>query len=52
MCHKAKILPGFTFRLNVSSCSPYNADQGLATVSCFIRWKITYEGKQCKFSLW
>lgn len=26
MCHKAKILPGFTFRLNVSSCSPYNAD--------------------------
>ncbi|HLC70513.1 MAG TPA: DNA-directed RNA polymerase subunit A', partial [Candidatus Nanoarchaeia archaeon] len=26
MCHKAKILPGRTFRLNPAVCNPYNAD--------------------------
>ena len=26
MCHRAKILPGKTFRLNPSVCNPYNAD--------------------------
>lgn len=29
MCHKVKVLPGYTFRLNVSACSPYNADISL-----------------------
>ncbi len=26
MCHVVKILPGKTFRMNVSGCTPYNAD--------------------------
>lgn len=26
MCHKVKVLPGKTFRLNPSVCNPYNAD--------------------------
>ena len=26
MCHKAKVLPGKTFRLHVAVCPPYNAD--------------------------
>ncbi len=26
MCHKVKILPGMTFRLNPAVCNPYNAD--------------------------
>ncbi|MEW6063053.1 MAG: DNA-directed RNA polymerase subunit A' [Nanoarchaeota archaeon] len=26
MCHKIKILPGNSFRLNPSTCTPYNAD--------------------------
>ena len=26
MCHKVRILPGKTFRLNVAVCTPYNAD--------------------------
>jgi len=26
MCHKIRILPGKTFRLNVAVCAPYNAD--------------------------
>ncbi|MEM4637997.1 MAG: DNA-directed RNA polymerase subunit A' [Candidatus Woesearchaeota archaeon] len=26
MCHKVKVLPGLTFRLNPSVCEPYNAD--------------------------
>ncbi|MEK6860361.1 MAG: DNA-directed RNA polymerase subunit A' [Nanoarchaeota archaeon] len=26
MCHKIKILPGNSFRLNPSTCNPYNAD--------------------------
>jgi len=26
MCHKIKILPGSSFRLNPSTCTPYNAD--------------------------
>ncbi|GIU69938.1 MAG: DNA-directed RNA polymerase subunit A' [Candidatus Woesearchaeota archaeon] len=26
MCHKVRVLPGLTFRLNPSVCEPYNAD--------------------------
>ena len=26
MCHKTKIIPGLTFRLNPAVCAPYNAD--------------------------
>lgn len=26
MCHKVKVLPGLTFRLNPAVCAPYNAD--------------------------
>ncbi|MEM3374543.1 MAG: DNA-directed RNA polymerase subunit A' [Candidatus Woesearchaeota archaeon] len=26
MCHRVKVLPGLTFRLNPSVCAPYNAD--------------------------
>ncbi|NTV23449.1 MAG: DNA-directed RNA polymerase subunit A' [Nanoarchaeota archaeon] len=26
MCHKIKVLPGLTFRLNPAVCAPYNAD--------------------------
>jgi DNA-directed RNA polymerase subunit A' len=26
MCHRVKVLPGNTFRLNVAVCKPYNAD--------------------------
>ena len=26
MCHRVKILPHSTFRLNLSVCTPYNAD--------------------------
>jgi DNA-directed RNA polymerase subunit A' len=26
MCHKVKVLPGLTFRLNPAVCEPYNAD--------------------------
>jgi DNA-directed RNA polymerase subunit A' len=26
MCHKVRVLPGQTFRLNVAVCKPYNAD--------------------------
>jgi DNA-directed RNA polymerase subunit A' len=26
MCHRVKVLPGKTFRLNVAVCKPYNAD--------------------------
>ena len=26
MCHRARVLPGRTFRFNECCCSPYNAD--------------------------
>ena len=26
MCHKVKVIPGLTFRLNPAVCAPYNAD--------------------------
>jgi DNA-directed RNA polymerase II subunit RPB1 len=26
LCHRVKVLPGSTFRLNVSATKPYNAD--------------------------